>query len=433
MRIKLKRFSLFLIVLWIGLPIPPASASSASSPGIGETRADYDDLFRQARELAFIGKKQNARNICRNILAKKPDYHEVRVFLGRMYTWDKDFKAARRELRTVIQSRQDYIEPRLVLIDVEYLSGNADEALRLCEEARRINPRNTDILMRKARILTKMDEFKRAAYTLRLVQKIEPRHPGAAELMDRIQHTTERYIISTKYRQDQFDRGDRTFGPWHLGALELLSKFTFGTICARLNYAHSSFVSDTESGFQAEVDVYPQLSQDMYACFNIGYSPDTVFPEYRLGGELYRKLSSDFELSGGVSYFNFSRADVFIYTGSLGKSFGDYWLSFRPYLTSKPSDLAFSAALFFRNHFFDPANYIGLLLGYGSAPVDAVFLEEIERRNAFQAGLEIQRKIGRIILVKVRFRYEREEFRKDSYGDRFLFELNVGKLIFRKY
>ncbi len=171
----------------------------------------------------------------------------------------------------------------------------------------------------------------------------------------------------------------------------------------------------------------------MYAYINLGYSPFKVFPEYRLGGELYKNLVYGFEISGGVRYLNFSTSDVLIYTGSLGKYFKDYWLAFRPFLTSMSSGHSISGVLFFRNYFIDSDNYVGFLLGYGSSPVDVIFLEDIERRNSFKTGIEIQRKIAHVLLINLRFRYEREEFREDWFGNRFIFELDLGKLTFKKY
>ena len=84
--------------------------------------ANVDELFEQARELGFAGQRQEARDICTRILERSPDYHDVRVFLGRLYAWDKMYKPARSAFRRVLDARPDHLDARLALIDVQQWS-----------------------------------------------------------------------------------------------------------------------------------------------------------------------------------------------------------------------------------------------------------------------------------------------------------------------
>jgi hypothetical protein len=52
---------------------------TANSQEPAQDTASVDFLFQKARNLAFNGKRTEARSICRQILLKSPDYEDVRV------------------------------------------------------------------------------------------------------------------------------------------------------------------------------------------------------------------------------------------------------------------------------------------------------------------------------------------------------------------
>ena len=53
-----------------------------------------DTLFFRARQLAFSGHYDEARLLCRFVLAKSPNYHDVRILYGRTYAWNKQYDVA---------------------------------------------------------------------------------------------------------------------------------------------------------------------------------------------------------------------------------------------------------------------------------------------------------------------------------------------------
>lgn len=230
---------------------------------------DLDKMFKRARDLAFQGNRKEAIEICIKILKIKPEYHDARILLGRLYAWDKEYDNARNELHQVIQDK--------------------------------------------------------------------PGHLDARQLLERIQYTHQLFKMSLRYRYDHFDRGKRNYGPWHMFSFDLSKKMKWGSIIARTNYANRSFGSSAKSGTQFELDLYPRITKGFYAYLNGGYSSSSIFPKYRFGGELYKSLPFSFEISAGIRYLDFLSTQVYIYTGYLGKYYKNYWFSFRPFFTSKPS------------------------------------------------------------------------------------------------
>src|ERR1700758_5601376 len=67
-----------------------------------------DDLFRQARRAAFDQKDYpKAISLSKQALTKSPDYSDIRVFLGRVYTWSGKTDSARAAFNYVLGRHPD--------------------------------------------------------------------------------------------------------------------------------------------------------------------------------------------------------------------------------------------------------------------------------------------------------------------------------------
>lgn len=170
---------------------------------------------------------------------------------------------------------------------------------------------------------------------------------------------------------------------WQLASFSLGQRSTAGTLIARVNYAHRF----ATSGVQVEGDAYPRLGDGTYAYLNAGYSGASIFPEWRFGAEVFTNLPQAWEASLGMRHLRFTGAPVTLFTGSLGKYAGNFWLSARPYLRSSSTGTSASASLTARRYYEDADNYIGLRVGYGSTPGDQLTPDVLARSNSFAVTL----------------------------------------------
>src|ERR1700709_424171 len=73
-----------------------------------QTEFSSDDLFQQARKAAFDQKNYpKAINLSKQALVKSPDYADIRIFLGRVYTWSDKTDSARTEFNRVLSQHPD--------------------------------------------------------------------------------------------------------------------------------------------------------------------------------------------------------------------------------------------------------------------------------------------------------------------------------------
>jgi YaiO family outer membrane protein len=360
--------------------IPAAAQTVPAVPAV----ENVDEAFFRARDLAFEGKREEARALGRAILEKAPGYADVRLLIARTYMWDGLLNNARAEINPVLRQNPNHEEALTLLADVEYRSENYTEALRLVQMASRTNVTDIPLLIRRAEIYREMGDYQRAQVVLDQVGHIDPSNAEADRVRATILTSRQNWSVTLAYGHDRFDG---IFDPWNSAYLQLGRSTPVGTVLGRLNYANR-FNTD---GLQGEIDFYPSIRPGTYGYLNFGYSDSFIFPEYRFGAELHQALPRAFEVSAGVRHLEFRGGGVTIYTGSLSKYYRNWYLSVRPFITPRDEGVSNSYQFTFRRYFSDPDNYIGLRAGFGFSPDERRLIDGTEQINLLRAnsvGLE---------------------------------------------
>jgi YaiO family outer membrane protein len=343
-----------------------------------QDRFDPDELFRQARTVGFDGKREEARNICRRILDQYPNYADVRVFLGRLQSWDAQYDDARKTLLDVVTPMPDNKDARSALIDVELWSDHPDRALQYSDAGLASAPGDETLLYKKAQALDKLKKPREAAAILERILERNPAHKEARSLLTGLADGTRLYRFSTDYGYENFS----SLSAWHSGSASLSRETKLGSVIGRFNYVNRF----TTNGYQAEIDAYPGIAKGLYTYLNYGFSGTALFPRHRGGLELFSNPGKGLEFSGGFRYLHFSD-DVWIYTGTVGKYFGRYFTNFRPFITPGREGTSVSGTWMIRRYFGEePDAFFGLTIGGGSSPDDALNTADLERLNSLRFG-----------------------------------------------
>jgi YaiO family outer membrane protein len=207
---------------------------------------------------------------------------------------------------------------------------------------------------------------------------------------------------------------------WQLASVSVREATPMGPAIARVSYADRF----AERGVQLEVDAYPRLSRSLYAYLNAGYAPSGLFPTWRFGGELYANLPGAWEASAGLRELRFDDESVTLYTGSVGKYSGNYWLSLRPFARVKDGSVTGSATLTGRRYFSGADHYVGASAGYGKTPSEDPTPEELERLASFSATLHGSQPLRSELFGLWSLGFQREELASSRMRDRV--ELSVG-------
>lgn len=374
-----------------------------------------DGLFKAARSAAFDNKDYTrAIVLCKKALGIAPDYSEIRVFLGRIYTWEKKPDSARQALGYVLDRHPDDEEAAAALTDLEYWNDNNEKALQYCEQGLQYHPKSADLLLKKAKILNDMRQYRQAYSTADTILQIYPKNESARALLRTIQDNSSLNKIGISYDFVYFDK--QFSNPWHLASLSYARQTKAGSLIGRVNYANRF----TKNALQGEVDFYPHISPTFYAYLNAGISgTNSVFPEYRAGASLYANLPWSMEAEAGFRYLRFS-SDVWIYTASLGKYYKNFWFNFRTYLVPGNEDISQSYNLTVRYYTGGTDDYFYLLAGTGISPdarADAALLGIGNKLKAQKLGTGYSHVFRKLNIIRLDLTWYHQQYRVNTYGN----------------
>lgn len=320
-----------------------------------------DSLLTQAKQYAKSNDYAKAENICNSILVQG-DNGDVRFYLGLLYSWDGKYNEARQELKKVQETRPKSQEVIVALANNELWSENPQAALDILNKALADDPNNEEYLYLKARALNNLKQYDEALAVLDKLIATNPNNDKAKSLQASVKIASMKNALQVDVAKD-YIKNDK---PWYLAYIQYSRKTKIGKVIGRLNYANRFNSED----FQFEADAYPSVSKHSYLYLNAGFSRVKLFPKYRFGAEYYQGLPKSFEASLGFRYLRFTYSDVTIYTGSVGKYWGNFWFSFREFVTPDSKSTSYTEILQVRRYFGDAENYIGLQYSHGSSPDD---------------------------------------------------------------
>jgi tetratricopeptide (TPR) repeat protein len=144
------------ILLIILLPLPTLLKAQANE--------NSEDLFKAARVAAFEEKNDiKAKQLAKQALAQSPQYAEIEVFLGRLYSWSRQYDSAIYHYQQVLNRAPGNEDAIIAYTDVEYWNNHYDNALLLCNSGLTVNPASSELLLRKAKILNALKQYKAAS------------------------------------------------------------------------------------------------------------------------------------------------------------------------------------------------------------------------------------------------------------------------------
>ncbi len=121
---------------------------------------------------------------------------------------------------------------------------------------------------------------------------------------------------------------------------------------------------------------------------------------------------------------------MLIYTGTIGKYFGSYWISLRPYFTKGTDAWSKSASITVRRYFGDEDSFISLNVGSGMSPDEQqyAFNPDMTFLKSNKISLDYQQKVAHQLIFYCGGGYAREEMRTDVKRNRFSLSAGISIL-----
>ncbi|WP_445665387.1 YaiO family outer membrane beta-barrel protein [Fodinibius sp. AD559] len=381
------------------------------------------ELYKKARTVAFDdGDYEKARKYAYEALDRSPDYHGIRIFVARLYSWEGNYEKAVEELSDVLDKDPQNRRALMALVDTQKWSGEMDEALKTANRGLEYYPSDTEFMLTKGSVLYGMENYEEAEQTYKRILADDSGNRKAREELKDVQLHQMKYRATVSYRYDRF----RTrFDPWQFTQFGLTRQTPIGSIIGRVEYARR-FGSD---GVQFNIDAYPSIAPGLYAYVNAGYSQSSIYPDYRFGFSLYKSLPSGFELEAGMRYLDFETSQTDIYTVSLTKYLGSYLFTAQTYLVPSSGHTSKSLNLVTRRYFGTAESYLSLNAGYGSSPIEIEISPNtvsIKALDSWSVSIDGQYPLSEVWFIGGNVGFDSSEYPNNFTRERFSAKVNIS-------
>lgn len=401
--------------------------------GFAQQPLNSDELFQKAREAAFDKKDYPlAITLSRQALQLSPAYSDVRVFLGRVYTWSGKVDSARTELQTVLKLQPDYEDAASALTDLEYWNDHYDAALAACNQGLQYHPQSSGLLMKKIKVLKADKKYVEAYQTAEVILQKDPANEDVRSLILDISDAASLNKVGMGYDFTWFDKGYGSHlhdSPWHIFNVDYTRFTSLGSVTARVNYGQRF----GNTAFQGEIDAYPRIMKGLYAYTNVGFSDQTsVFPRYRAGASLYAMLPKSFEAEAGFRYLNFG-SSTWIYVGGLSKYYKNFWFNGRVTLVPDKNSISHSYSGTVRYYYGGADDYVYGSVGYGLSPdnenVVLAFNNTSHDLVSKRVSCGYKRSIMKLNIISISASWLNQEYLLDQKGN----QLNLSVSYQRRF
>lgn len=387
-----------------------------------ENELSSDELFQRARQQAFTNKNYpQAIRLSKLALTKSPDYHDISIFLGRLYTWNDKIDSARMIFNDLDQKNIPDEDFYLAYASAEYWNENPAKANSILDKGLSLNKNAEDLLLLKTKVNYGNDNISLAKESVDKLLQVNPKNSEARSLSKKIQDQSAKNAIGLSYNFVHFDK--QFEDNWHIIGLQYKRQTGLGSVIFRTNYANKF----ADNGVQFEVEAYPRISKIFYMYVGAGYSDNVgIFPKYRTGVSLYANLPKSFEGEIGYRQLYFSD-NLFMYTASISKYVQNFWLNFRTFITPSDQNISHSYTATARYYTGGMYDYIGFLAGTGISPDDNrsnLLSNDVYKMKTYKLGLDYNFSIKTSNLFNISATYYNQEFRPQQKGNQF--DINIG-------
>jgi YaiO family outer membrane protein len=344
------------------------------------TGQDTDDNFDTAYALAYEGKTNTAHNMLYVLVNKPATDVETSLLWASTLSWRGDYDLARSSFNTILSKTKNNRDAWISAIKNELYAKTYATALGLSNKALVYIENDEEVIRLQAiatdgvnglsyaedgwynvdsAVKTKLVVAKKQKSTV--AKSIEDKN----EELERKTPVTEEMLKNSVMVNSSVTFYDQRFDPITTSSIAFKRQTPYGSIIPRIN--NSNRVG--KNGIQLDIDLYPKIAKGFYAYVNYGYSESDLYPNHKVGGDIYYNHKSGFEFSGGGRLINFATRDVKSITNSLGYYKGNYYFSLRSYITPESNNLTnVSGNLLVRKYLKDAENYMGFNVGYGFSP-----------------------------------------------------------------
>jgi YaiO family outer membrane protein len=338
--------------------------------------------YAKAHSLAYNGKHRPAKEILLQVVSKDPKNIDARALLASTYSWSAQYTKARDEFNEIISKERNNSAIWISAIKNELYANENATALGLAGKALAYLKSNAEVERLRAIAMERIQNKKHPElgwYNTESPLKTKKSSKKKSKKEVTPEKNDEKLEVSNEAKtpvakealnnriaiRNAFTVFDQRYDPAIYSSISLRRQTLAGSIIPRINYSNRNGVN----GLQYDLDFYPKFSKRFYAYLNYGYSNSSIYPNHKVGGDLYVNLPGAMEFSAGGRYISFATRSTSVLTNSIGHYRGNYYFSLRSYIRPKEDNLiGVSGNLLIRKYLKDAENFMGINVGMGFSP-----------------------------------------------------------------
>lgn len=389
----------------------------------GQTESlSSDELFMRARDAAFESKDYpQAIELIKSAIQKSPDYTDLHIFLGRLYTWNDKIDSAQMVFDNLHSKKVKDEDFYLAYGYLLYWNNINQKAEIIINEGLGEHPTSEDLLLLDSKFKYGIKAYEQAEKSVERLLSINPKNTEAHSVAQNLKSYTAKNAISINYDFTHFDK--QFADNWHILGLSYKRATSLGSILFKTNYANKF----ADTGVQFELEAYPRISKMFYLYVGGGYSENVgIFPKYRTGVSLYANLPKSFEGEIGYRQLYFS-SNIWLYTVSIGKYYQNLWFNLRTYLSPDQDNISHSYTGTVRYYLKGANDYLGFQIGTGISPEENrnnLLVEDTFKLKTYKIGANYNFSIQKRNLINISATYFNQEYMPAQKGNQY--DLSIG-------
>jgi len=339
--------------------------------------------FEKAYELAYDGKTSTANKMLNTLVNERPADTNSKLLLASTFSWEGNYEKARTQFNYILSNDKKNREAWISAVKNELYAKNYYIALGLSNKALNYIKKDKEIKRLRIIALNGVNDtlynndgwFNTDVDLYNPVGEKDVKNNLVEELVndsskinigivDKSLESIEELKNSVTFNSS-FSVFNEVFEPMSYANISYKHETALGSIIPRINYSNRFGIN----GVQYDLDVYPKITKGLYAYVNYGFSNSEIYPNHRVGGDVYLNVKGGLEFSAGGRFISFTNTDVTLITNSVGYYTGNYYFSLRSYITPSKDDLtSLSGNVLIRKYLKGAENYFGVNFGIGYSP-----------------------------------------------------------------
>lgn len=317
--------------------------------------------YQTAKTKAEKGLYQEALNDCNQLLERNPKNSDVINLKAWIYSTQEEYSSATKLYNQSLDLDRKNYDALTGLINLYSWQDKLLLALERSNQSLIFYPKDSNFTMLKITILERLKAFDQTNSLIQEYLRSNPSNPTIESIIERLKNKTKTNSIAYRYTVESYKD---YYNSTHSKRYEYSHLSSLGPIIIR----YTSAKRNKLMGNLFELEAYPKLWKGAYSYINIGLSDNVIFPNKKIGFDLYQTITKSLGFSIGRRHFVFPTQSINLTKFSIEKYIRKYRIEASVFRTPLTHGFSYNYLIHIRHYLKTSDDFIYLIWGKGVNP-----------------------------------------------------------------